>query len=230
MQSSPCYPLRLLQGDGTAAIFRDDPSVFTLSLHCAAQPFPQQLQPSDMDVALPGGTTDEQYMQVCVRTCAASLRWQQALPACLPACQCCIVCCPLNSALPPSRHAPPPTSSLLAAALCLQVLREVLPPLMERLRPELVMYNAGVDVHGEDSLGKMSLTNAGIKQRDSFVFATCAKYGAPVAAAIGGGYEPNHEHIVDRHLLLHQAAAEHLPQLGAACSAQARAEARRQRH
>jgi hypothetical protein len=34
---------------------------------------------------------------------------------------------------------------------------------------------------------------------------------------------------VDRHLLLHQAAAEHLPQLAAACSAQARAEARRQR-
>ena len=113
----------------------------------------------------------------------------------------------------------------------MQVLREVLPPLLERLRPELVMYNAGVDVHGEDSLGKMSLTNAGIKERDSFVFATCARYGAPVAAAIGGGYQPsNHDHIVDRHLLLHQTAAEHLPQLAAACSAQARAAARHQRH
>ena len=64
-QCNPCRPLQLLQGDGTAAIFQDDPSVFTLSLHCAAQPFPHQLQPSDMDVALPGGTTDEQYMQVC---------------------------------------------------------------------------------------------------------------------------------------------------------------------
>lgn len=53
----------LPQGDGTAAIFRGDPSVFTLSLHCAAQPFPHSLEASDLDVALPAGTTDEQYLQ-----------------------------------------------------------------------------------------------------------------------------------------------------------------------
>ena len=52
------------QGDGTAAIFQGDPSVFTFSLHCAAQPFPHQLQQSDLDVALPAGTTDDEYIQV----------------------------------------------------------------------------------------------------------------------------------------------------------------------
>lgn len=52
------------QGDGTDAIFSGDPSVFTLSLHCAAQPFPHHPVAGDWDVALPAGTTDEQYMQV----------------------------------------------------------------------------------------------------------------------------------------------------------------------
>jgi len=62
----PMTPLLLLiaQGDGTAAIFAGDPSVFTLSLHCEAQPFPHTPVPSDLDVGLPAGTTDEQYMQV----------------------------------------------------------------------------------------------------------------------------------------------------------------------
>lgn len=58
---------------------------------------------------------------------------------------------------------------------------------------------AGVDVHAEDSLGKMALTSAGILARDRFVFEACAQAGAPVAAAIGGGYCPDHERIVDRH-------------------------------
>lgn len=153
------------QGDGTAAIFQGDPSVFTLSLHCEAQPFPHRLKSSDMDVPLPAGASNEQYMQA---------------------------------------------------------LREVLPPLLARLRPDLVLYNAGVDVHREDSLGLLALTDQGILERDRFVFATCVQHGAPVACAIGGGYQAEHERIVDRHLLLHQAAAEHLPQLAAACSAAAR--------
>lgn len=158
------------QGDGTAAIFRGDPSVFTLSLHCEAQPFPHRREASDMDVGLPAGTRDEQYMEA---------------------------------------------------------LRRVLPPLLSRLRPELVMYNAGVDVHGEDSLGKMALTDAGILARDRFVFAACAEAGAPVACAIGGGYSPEHEKIVERHVLLHRAAAEHLPALAASASAAARVQRRR---
>lgn len=57
----------------------------------------------------------------------------------------------------------------------------------------------------------------GILERDRFVFQTCARFGAPVAAAIGGGYQRDHERIVDRHMLLHRAAAEHAEQLLAAC-------------
>ena len=49
------------QGNGTAAIFRDDPSVFTLSLH-GARNFPFRKEGSDLDVELPDGCTDEPYL------------------------------------------------------------------------------------------------------------------------------------------------------------------------
>jgi acetoin utilization deacetylase AcuC-like enzyme len=49
------------QGNGTAAIFRDDPSVYTLSMH-GAKNFPFRKEPSDFDVDLPDGCTDEPYL------------------------------------------------------------------------------------------------------------------------------------------------------------------------
>ena len=49
------------QGNGTAAIFRDDTTVFTLSLH-GAKNFPHRKESSDLDVDLPDGCTDEPYL------------------------------------------------------------------------------------------------------------------------------------------------------------------------
>ncbi len=54
------------QGDGTAAIFRDDPSVFTFSIH-GAENFPGQKEQSDLDLALPSGTTDEAFLDALAR-------------------------------------------------------------------------------------------------------------------------------------------------------------------
>jgi acetoin utilization deacetylase AcuC-like enzyme len=49
------------QGNGTAAIFRDDPAVFTLSLH-GENNFPFTKESSDIDTGLPDGTGDEEYL------------------------------------------------------------------------------------------------------------------------------------------------------------------------
>ncbi len=49
------------QGNGTAAIFADTPSVFTLSVHCAEN-YPARKEASDLDVALPAGTGDDDYL------------------------------------------------------------------------------------------------------------------------------------------------------------------------
>jgi acetoin utilization deacetylase AcuC-like enzyme len=54
------------QGNGTAAIFAGDPSVFTFSMH-GEKNFPFKKETSDLDVALPDGTTDAVYLDALER-------------------------------------------------------------------------------------------------------------------------------------------------------------------
>jgi acetoin utilization deacetylase AcuC-like enzyme len=54
------------QGDGTASIFEGDDSVFTFSIH-GAQNFPSEKATSDLDIALPDGTTDEAFLRELAR-------------------------------------------------------------------------------------------------------------------------------------------------------------------
>jgi acetoin utilization deacetylase AcuC-like enzyme len=54
------------QGNGTASIFANDPSVFTLSLH-GEKNFPFRKVPSDLDVGLPDGCTDGTYLEALDR-------------------------------------------------------------------------------------------------------------------------------------------------------------------
>ncbi|MEZ5330925.1 MAG: histone deacetylase [Thermoanaerobaculia bacterium] len=49
------------QGNGTAAIFRHDPTVFTLSVHGAGN-FPYRKEAGDLDIAIPDGTGDDAYL------------------------------------------------------------------------------------------------------------------------------------------------------------------------
>jgi acetoin utilization deacetylase AcuC-like enzyme len=51
------------QGNGTAHIFRDDPSVFTLDIHAAAN-FPFRKERADLDLPLEDGTPDDAYLEV----------------------------------------------------------------------------------------------------------------------------------------------------------------------
>ena len=54
------------QGNGTAVIFRDDPRVFTFSMH-GRDNYPLHKETSDLDIALPTGTTDEPYLEALGR-------------------------------------------------------------------------------------------------------------------------------------------------------------------
>ena len=95
------------QGDATAAIFANDPRVFTFSAHCASN-FPLRKQISDVDLALDDGLGDVDY--------------------------------------------------LLAVG-------DQIPELLDRVQPELVLYNAGVDPHRSDRLGRLNLSSDGLLTR-----------------------------------------------------------------
>ena len=61
LQTVLIVDLDVHQGDGTAWIFRNDPGVFTFSMHCATN-FPGRKQISDLDVPLAAGTEDDEYL------------------------------------------------------------------------------------------------------------------------------------------------------------------------
>ncbi len=93
-------------------------------------------------------------------------------------------------------------------AAYLAVVAEHLPRLLDALRPDLVFYNAGVDPHRDDRLGRLSLSDAGLAARDRYVLATCREAGAAVAGVIGGGYGHDEEALALRHAHLHREAAK----------------------
>ena len=55
------------QGNGTAAIFADEPRVFTFSMH-GARNYPARKETSDLDLPLPEGTTDTTYLKLLAET------------------------------------------------------------------------------------------------------------------------------------------------------------------
>ena len=63
-------------------------------------------------------------------------------------------------------------------------------------RPDLVLYQSGVDPLVHDRLGRRALSDAGLAARDRLVFETFARRGIPVSFGIGGGYCDPIEHTV----------------------------------
>jgi acetoin utilization deacetylase AcuC-like enzyme len=137
------------QGDATAAIFADEPRVFTLSAHCASN-FPLHKQRSDVDIPLADGLGDDDY---------------------------------------------------------LVAVGDRIPELLDQVQPQLVLYNAGVDPHHGDRLGRLNLSSAGLLQRDRLVLDACLRRQIPVATVIGGGYDELVP-LVERHSLVFRAALE----------------------
>ena len=89
----------------------------------------------------------------------------------------------------------------------LEMLRETLPHLIGTAEPDIVLYNAGVDPHRDDKLGRLSLSDGGLAARDHHVLSLMQSLGLPVACVIGGGYADDVEVLAHRHATLHRAAA-----------------------
>jgi acetoin utilization deacetylase AcuC-like enzyme len=131
----------LHQGNGTAFIFKDDPSVYTFSIH-QRDLYPPK-EDSNWDIHLRNGVGDEEYLA----------------------------------------H-----------------LRQAVPAILEKFKPQFLLYQAGADPYEGDQLGNLRLTMEGLKERDRLVFGECRSYSIPVAAVLGGGYALNTNDTVTIHV------------------------------
>ncbi len=67
-------------------------------------------------------------------------------------------------------------------------------------KPDLIIYNAGTDIFEEDPLGHLSVSAAGIIERDRFVFSTAHDNNIPLAMVLSGGYSPKSAEIIGKSL------------------------------
>ena len=88
----------------------------------------------------------------------------------------------------------------------LNKLHITLKEISKEFMPDIVLYDAGVDVFFGDQLGNLDLTLEGIFKRDCNVLEHFKSRKVPVATVIGGGYSPCDSDIAKRHLSIFRAA------------------------
>eukprot|EP01133_Synstelium_polycarpum_P001342 gene1342-1536_t len=88
----------------------------------------------------------------------------------------------------------------------LKVVDDALNYLLPLYQPDLVLYDAGVDVHKDDALGYLKLTDQGVAARDESVMRHCLGRDIPVVGVIGGGYSKDRPALARRHGILHHSA------------------------
>ena len=133
------------QGDGTAKIFENDNSFFTVSIH-SKKNYPSKKQSSDIDIELDDGMEDEEYLSV------------------------------VN-----------------------QLIKKI-----ETQDFNFVFYVAGVDIHCNDRLGKLNISEAGIRKREKMVINHFFKKNIPLCGVLGGGYNHDFEQLINLHSILHE--------------------------
>ncbi|WP_027883420.1 histone deacetylase family protein [Meiothermus rufus] len=139
------------QGNGTAALFQADPSVYTLSVH-AERNYPLRKEQSDLDIGLADGVGDQAYLE----------------------------------ALEPA----------LAQAFA--------------FAPDLVFFNAGVDVLGNDRFGRLGLSLEGLAERDRRVLEKVREANRPLVVVMGGGYNRDPQITIAAHAQTYRLALKTL--------------------
>jgi len=92
--------------------------------------------------------------------------------------------------------------------------REYLARLCETLpriwafRPDLVFFQAGVDALATDKLGRLALSQDGLRKRDQLVISQARDHGVPLVITLGGGYSEPIEATVDAHTTTFVTAAQ----------------------
>ena len=88
----------------------------------------------------------------------------------------------------------------------LAALENTLERINREIKPDLILYDAGVDIYQRDELGHLNISLAGIFQRDLTVLGFAKRHEIPLAAVIGGGYQRNLPRLVRAHAQLLRAS------------------------
>ena len=128
------------QGNGTASIFGGDDAAFTFSVHGAGN-FPFRKVSGSLDIALPDGAADDEFLAAVSRGVRAAMA----------------------------------------------------------SGPDIVYFVAGADAYAGDRLGRLSVSMAGLRERDRIVAAACRASGVPLVLVMGGGYCGVVEETVEIH-------------------------------
>jgi acetoin utilization deacetylase AcuC-like enzyme len=81
----------------------------------------------------------------------------------------------------------------------LEILDLQLRSLIKRIKPSLILYNAGVDVLASDKVGRLQLNLSDCRMRDRLVYTQCKHAGIPVVTAMGGAYSSDLNTILEAH-------------------------------
>jgi acetoin utilization deacetylase AcuC-like enzyme len=81
----------------------------------------------------------------------------------------------------------------------LALLTRQLPMVMDSFEPDFMIYQCGVDVLASDQLGRLSLSQDGVKERDKTVLSLAKNNCIPIMCCMGGGYSKHIRDIIDAH-------------------------------
>ena len=90
----------------------------------------------------------------------------------------------------------------------LKILKENLLKI-NKINFNFVFYIAGVDVHFDDKLGKLKLTDEGINMREKIVIENFFSKKVPLCGVLGGGYNKNFDKLIELHAMLHKNCARY---------------------
>ncbi len=90
----------------------------------------------------------------------------------------------------------------------INILTKTLDQIESNFTPDIVFYDAGVDVHSNDDLGNLNLTDYGIKKRDEIVCEYFKEKKIPLCTVIGGGYSKNRQELASRHFSIFETVSK----------------------
>lgn len=90
----------------------------------------------------------------------------------------------------------------------LMTLDRNLKQLLDKVQPDFIFFQSGVDILATDKLGRLNISREGCKKRDKIVLEAAKQNNIPLVASMGGGYSENFRDIIEAHANTYRLAQE----------------------